>query len=121
MTVIVPVSGALKPARNKKTKEEMEKMRKDANEMVRGIFRCHEPRGGEVTLVWKEFKGDPIRRWTLKDAQEYEIPKGLARHINQNCGYFVHSNILGPDGRPMLDRKGRYVSRMNFESLEFYS
>lgn len=99
---------------------EMEKMRKDANKMVKGVFRCQEPRGGSVTLVWREFKGDPMRRWTLNDGQEYEVPKGLAKHLNKNCCYHKHSHILGPDGNPLVDQKGKEVSRMNFESLEFY-
>jgi len=104
----------------RRSSEEIEKERKEGNKLVKGVFRCHEPRGGEVTIVWKEFKGDPVRRWTLKDSCEYEIPVGLAKHINTNCGYYVHSNILGPDGNPSVDLKGKYISRMNFESLEYY-
>lgn len=104
----------------KATKEEMEKRRKDANKMVKGVFRCHEPRGGNVSLVWREYKGDPVRRYTMYDGQEYEIPAGLAKHLNSNCSYAVHSHILGPDGAPLVDKKGRRISRMNFESLEFY-
>ena len=101
--------------------EELEKMRKDANKMVKGVFRCHEPRGGTVTLVWREYKGDPMRQWTFVDGNEYEIPKGLAKHLNEHCGYHQHSHILGPDGNPAVDKKGKKVSRMNFESLEFYA
>jgi len=111
---VTPIIGKRKSA------EEIEKIRKDANRMVKGVFRCHEPRGGEVTLVWKEYKGDPIRRWTLKDGCEYEIPIGLAKHLNNNCNYDIHSHILGPDGNPLVDKRGKQVSRMNFESLEFY-
>lgn len=116
----VLVARGVPPKANKKSAEDIEKMRKDANKTVKGVFRCHEPRGGSVTLVWKEYKGDPIRRWTLKDGQEYDVPIGLAKHLNKNCGYAVHSHILGADGNPLVDRQGKQVSRMNFESLEFY-
>jgi len=119
MDIIVSRGVATRAA--KKTSEEIEKIRKDANRMVKGVFRCHEPRGGECTMVWKEYKGDPIRRWTLKDGMEYEIPVGLARHLNKNCGYPVHQHILGPDGSPLVDQRGKQISRMNFESLEFYA
>jgi hypothetical protein len=102
------------------TKEELEKMRKEANRMVKGIFRCHEPRGGSVQLVWREFKGDPIRRWTLVDGHEYELPIGLARHLNNNCNYAVHQHILGSDGKAAVDKVGKKISRMNFESIEYY-
>lgn len=100
--------------------EDLEKKRKNANKMVKGIFRCHEPRGGSVTFVWREFKGDPVRRFTLSDGKECEVPRGLARHLNKNCNYYKHSHILGADGNPLVDEKGKMVSRMNFESLEFY-
>ena len=110
------VGGTVKRA----TKEEIEKLRKEANRMVKGIFRCHEPRGGSVQLVWREFKGDPIRRWTLVDGHEYELPIGLARHLNNNCSYAVHQHILGADGKPAVDKMGKKISRMNFESIEYY-
>jgi hypothetical protein len=100
--------------------EELEKMRKEDNKLVKGVFRCHEPRGGSVTLVWKEHKGDPLRRWHLEDGKEYEIPKGLARHLNKNCNYYQHTHILGKNGEPDVNRAGKKISRMNFESLEFY-
>lgn len=119
MTVIVGTKAA-PPSGKKVTVEEMEKRRKEANKLVKGIFRCHEPRGGEVTFAWREYKGDPIKQWTLRDGMEYEIPKGLAQHLNKNCGYHIHSHILGPDGNPLIDKRGKRVSRMNFESLEFY-
>lgn len=117
----VITSGQANLNAKKVSKEEQEKMRKDANKLVKGVFRCHEPRGGSVTLVWREFKGDPVRRYTLYDGQEYEIPKGLAKHLNQNCGYEVHQHILDQNGNPAIDKQGKKVSRMNFESMEFYS
>jgi len=120
MSVEVISSTGVAHTKKRVSPDEIEKMRKDANKMVKGVFRCHEPRGGSVTLVWREYKGDPMRRWTFQDGQEYEIPKGLAKHLNSNCKYYKHSHILGPDGNPLVDQKGKEVSRMNFESLEFY-
>lgn len=90
------------------------------SKMVRGVFRCHEPRGGTVVMSYKQYKWDPTRTYTFVDGQEYEIPLGLAKHLNTNCAYPVHQHILGPDGNPLVDRSGRKVSRMNFESLEFF-
>jgi hypothetical protein len=118
MTAILPVD---RGTGKKISSDEIEKMRKQANRMVKGVFRCHEPRGGSVTLCWREFKGDPVRRWTFYDSQEYEIPVGLAKHLNNNCNYYRHGHILNPDGTPAVDRQHRKESRMNFESLEFYA
>jgi|GEM_PF-2142456 len=113
-------SAGVKTARKRSSAEEIEKMRKDDNKLVKGIFRCHEPKGGSVTLVWREYKGDPIRRYTLVDGEQYEIPKGLAKHLTKNCTYYEHMHILGADGKPLVNRQGKPVSRMTFESMEFY-
>ncbi len=102
------------------SKEEMEKMRQEDNRMVRGIFRSHEPRGGSVSFSWRKYKGDPIRHFHLQDGVEYQIPLGAAKHLNQDCNRHEHSHILGPDGLPSVNKEGKKISRMNFESVEFY-
>lgn len=92
---------------------------KEESRLVKGIFRCHEPRGGSVTFSFKKYKWDPTKTYTLVDGHEYELPLAVARHLNQNCNYSVHQHILDSQGKPILDVGGKQVSRMNFESLEF--
>lgn len=91
---------------------------KEESKLVKGIFRCHEPRGGSVTFSFKKYKWDPVRQYTLVDGEEHEIPLAVARHLNKNCSYQRHSHILDQNGNASIDRN-KYVSRMNFESLEF--
>jgi hypothetical protein len=93
---------------------------KEESRMVKGIFRCHEPRGGSVTLSYKKYKQDPVKTYTFRDGETYEIPLGLARHLNNKCNYQVHSYILDSQGKPMVDYAGSKVSRMNFDSLDFF-
>ena len=71
-------------------------------------------------MSYRQYKWDPTRNYTFRDGEEYEIPLGLAKHLNKNCAYPVHQHILGPDGNPLVDQSGKTVSRMNFESLEFF-
>ena len=92
---------------------------KEECRLVKGIFRCHEPRGGSVTFSFKKYKWDPVKTYTFVDGEEYEIPLSVARHLNQNCNYPVHSHIMDKNGVPTVDRQGKKVSRMNFESLDF--
>lgn len=92
---------------------------KEESKMVKGIFRCHEPRGGSVTFSFKAYKWDPVKTYTMVDGQEYEIPLAVARHLNKNCNYPVHQYILDSLGHPIMDTNGKKISRMNFESLEF--
>lgn len=92
---------------------------KEESRMVKGIFRMHEPRGGSVKFPFKKYKWDPVRWYTMQDGESYEIPLSVARHLNENCQYAVHTRIMDAQGNPTIDRSGKKVSRMNFESTEF--
>lgn len=92
---------------------------KEESRMVKGIFRCHEPQGGCVTFSFKKYKWDPVKRYTFYDGMEYEIPLAVARHLNQNCNYAIHSYIMDVQGRPIVDKAGKKFQRMNFQSLDF--
>ena len=92
---------------------------KEESKMVKGTFRCHEPRGGCVKFSFKKYKWDAVQTYIMIDGHEYEVPLAVARHLNQNCNYPVHQHILDARGNPVLDVNGKKVSRMNFESLEF--
>lgn len=95
------------------------RMWKEESRMVKGIFRCREPEGGNVKFAFRKYKWDPTRWYTMFDGESYLVPLAVARHLNQNCSYPIHSHILGVDGSPTVDVKGRVKSRMNFESTEF--
>lgn len=93
---------------------------KEESRMVKGIFRCHEPRGGCVTFSFRKYKWDSTKRYTMHDGQEYEVPLCVARHLNKNCNYVEHTHILDAQGKPILNEAGKKVSRMNFDSLDFF-
>lgn len=94
-------------------------MWKEERRIVKGVFRCRQPEGGSVNFSFRKYKWDPTKRYDLADGETYEIPLAVARHLNDNCGYPVHSHILGADGKPKRDVRGKIKSRMNFESTEF--
>lgn len=101
-----------------------EKIRKDWEEesrIVKGVYRCHEPRGGEVTFSFRKYEWDPVVKYTFRDGETYEIPLAVARHLNNDCNYVQHTNVLDEHGRPTKNVNGKKVSRMNFESLDFWS
>ncbi len=92
---------------------------KEESRLVKGVFRCREPEGGSVRFAFKKYKWDQVKWYTMLDGETYEVPLAVARHLNKNCNYPIHSHILGADGNPTVDRQGRVKSRMNFESTEF--
>jgi len=109
-----------KPRRNtgKISDEQMRKMREKDHKMVKGIFRCFEPRGGSMTFSFKKYKGDEVLKYTMVDGDVCEIPLMVAKHLNQDCFYPVHSHVLDANGNPSV-QVGKKIQRCSFESLEF--
>ena len=97
---------------------EIADMRKKDNELVKGRFICMEPRGGSFTFSFKKYKGDQTLTITMKDGQEYEVPRMIANHLNQNCWYPEHHHILDMDGNPVVDLKSK-MHRCSFQPLSF--
>lgn len=87
-------------------------------EMVRGKFIFHEVPGGSMRFSVKLYKDDPVESFELFDNQIYTIPRGVARHLNKNCWYPVHSYAVGDNGKPSMNI-GQKVRRCSFQSLEF--
>ncbi len=92
---------------------------KEESQLVKGIFRSRESVGGNVKFCFRKYKWDRTEWYIMFDGETYEVPLGVARHLNQNCNYPVHSHILGADGKPTLDTTGKEISRMNFENTVF--
>lgn len=98
--------------------EELKRMRTEDHKKVKGIFRCFEPQGGSVTFSYKKYKEDPVQTYTMVDGSIYTVPYMVAKHLNQNCAYPVHSYSVDANGNqiPII---GKRVNRCSFESLEF--
>lgn len=104
-------------------------MRDKYREKVTGVFRYYEVPGGAIEFVYREFKEDPVERFTFKDGEIYTIPRGVARHLNKNCWYPEYEYYSSDQGgfakgvdpyRPGAHmRVGKKIKRMAFESMEF--
>lgn len=111
---------AAKPKNTRRlTAEEIKSQREQDHKMVKGVFRCYEPRGGSFKFSFKKYRGDQVYTNTLVDGETYEVPLMVAKHLNQNCWYPKHSHVLDANGQPTV-QVGQKVKRCSFESLEFY-
>ena len=110
----------LKKPRNirKISPEELKSMREKDHKIVKGIFRCYEPRGGSMTFSYRKYKGDDVLKYTLVDGEIYDLPLMVAKHLNQNCWWPKHSHVLDANGNPSVE-VGKKMQRCSFESLEF--
>lgn len=105
----------------KTTKKEVQSLkyqRDKDREPVKGIFRFYEVPGGQMSFVYKAYKGDQIERYDLIDGCVYTLPLGVAKHLNKNGWYPVHKYMSDDNGRPSM-KIGQKVRRFGFQSLEF--
>jgi hypothetical protein len=102
----------------KKEKVNLKYQRDKDKEKVRGIFRFYEVPGGSMSFVYKAYKGDDVERYDMVDGQVYEVPLGVAKHLNKNMWYPVHAYSTDENGKPHM-RIGQKVHRCGFQSLEF--
>ena len=96
--------------------------RAEEQKMVRGIFRFHEVPGGQMDFVYRKYKGQPLEKYSMKDGEVYEVPLGVARHLNTNCWYPVYgfsekSQAVVADNALMSIKEK--VRRCSFQSLDF--
>lgn len=125
----------------KKTKEDVEremKSRRDRDsELVTGVFRNRECpanayQSGMLQFRIKLHKGDEFKAYELKDGEHYRLPRGVVRHINENCYYKEYTHLSGEggttgiraahnDGRLKAEKMqaSRKVHRFEFVVLEF--
>lgn len=116
----------VKPA--KLTKEELkkkiERQREIDSKMVKGVFRFYEMPGGTLPFVYKAHKGQEVEKYELTDGQVYEIPLGVAKHLNNNGWYPEHEYIKGEGmiagyGVSGGMRIARKKHRFGFSGLDF--
>lgn len=94
-------------------------------EKVKGIFRYFEMPGAYMEFVYRGHKGDPVEKYSMIDGQTYEIPVGVARHLNNDGWYPEYDFIAGgktinvPGGKPTNMRISKKVHRFGFQKLDF--
>lgn len=86
---------------------------------VKGKFIFHEVPGGGLSFTYRKWPQEKPKNYTLKDGEIYEIPLGVAKHLNKNCWYPQYEFARGDQGTQDLQRVGQKIRRMSFQSLEF--
>jgi hypothetical protein len=102
----------------KPTRPSYRAMREKDREPVKGIFRFYEVAGGTLSFVFKCWKEDPVENFTLNDGAVYTLPLGVAKHLNKNGWYPIHSFAKNEGGENLM-KVGQRVRRFGFQSLEF--
>lgn len=102
--------------------EQLEAARIADGKLVRGIFRFHEVPGGRLDFPFLKYPGDEVKKFSMKDGEVYEVPLGVAKHLNTNCWYPLygysdkaHNNI---QESALMSVKEK-IRRCSFQSLDF--
>ncbi len=115
--IIKPVANSFNQP-TEQSKKSLKYARDKDREIVRGKFRFHEIPGGVMEFVFRKYKQDPVESFTMVDGEIYQIPRGVANHLNKNCWYPIHHFLRDENGH-MTAAVNRKVQRCSFESLEF--
>lgn len=117
--------------------KQIRKMRDRDAEKVTGIFKnlenpANSGSRGSLVFSYKIYPGDPNEVYELLDGERYSLPRGVARHLNNNCYYREYNHLPGEfgqtgiragaaDGRLQTTtiQTSRKVHRYAFHSLEY--
>lgn len=83
-------------------------------EMVTGIFRDLEVKGGEMKFPFRKWKGDTLAPYEFIDGEVRTVPRMVAEHINNNCKYPVYKAGKDNSGKA-IDVIDRYIHRFSFQ------
>lgn len=108
----------LTPEQKKKASDMIETARKIDAKLVKGIFKNLECPGGDLQFAYHQYKGEPTRVYHMLDGQEYEIPMGVAKHINRQCKYKKSRHLVDKNGNKMITAD-KPIDRYQFVSQEF--
>lgn len=65
-----------------KCKEKMEKMRKDGEKLVKGMFEFIDAQGGWFDFSYRFFPGEPVRSVRINHGEIVDLPMILVKHLN---------------------------------------
>lgn len=88
-------------------------------QMVRGIFRFHEVRGGLLAFSYRKWKGDPIESFSLRDGSAYLLPLGVATHLKESGWYPKHQHAVEEKTGRAIQIIGQKIKRYTFEPIDF--
>lgn len=109
--------------------EEILYLKDKEREKVRGTFHYYEVPQGVLGFSFRKYPGEPIEKYILFDGQEYELPLGVAMHLNENGWYPRYDYIPNESGKLLAGhglgnsattlRVAQKVRRFGFTSSDF--
>lgn len=102
-----------------KAKEKMEKMRKEGEKLVKGMFEFLDAQGGWLDFSYRFFPGEPCRTVRIMHGEIVDLPMVLVKHLN-NVWKKVRQmpKQLNEQGNPLDRPYVERVSRCRFTPMD---
>src|SRR5882672_3876771 len=81
-------------------KEKMEKLRKEGQKMIKGMFEFIDAQGGWLDFSYRFYPGEPVRTVHITHGEIVDLPKDLVKHLNN-----VYKKVRKMS--PQLDESGK--------------
>ncbi len=100
-------------------KAKMEKMRKEGDKLVKGMFEFLDAQGGWLDFSYRFFPGEPCRTVRIYHGEIVDLPMILVKHLN-NVWKKIRSmpKQMTENGSPMDRPYIERVSRCRFTPME---
>jgi hypothetical protein len=117
----------------KLTPKEMKIQSQKEAQLVKGKFVNLETPGGKLEFPYgpKYFKEEGTKVYSLEDGHVYDLPLGVAHHLNNNCYHIEYEHIKGEsfgDNSPFAVqgvgtgvRVKKKVHRFQFLPLDYFN
>ena len=87
-----------------KDRVSMEKARKEDNKAVKARYINHKDKSRKLTLPYCKYAGDTVDTWSFIHNQEYDLPMGLVKQVNDRTwAPKKRSGLINPNTSEMLE------------------
>lgn len=104
-------------AEKTKSKQQIEKLRKEGEKLIRGMFEFVDAQGGWLDFSYRFFPGEPIRTIKINHGEIVDIPILLAKHLNN-----VYKKVrMMPENADLGKGSMTRISRTRFTPMDMLS
>lgn len=87
--------------------EKIKKLQKDGEKLVRGMFEFSDAQGGWLDFSYRFYPGEPIRTVHITHGEIIDVPKDLAKHLNNVYKKVRLMRENADTGRDIIERTSR--------------
>lgn len=100
-------------------KTQMDKMRKEGEKLVKGMFEFVDAQGGWLDYNYRFFPGEPIRTVRINHGEIVELPMILVRHLNNIWKKVqIPNSEISENGKIVRKKTYTKISRTRFTPMD---